>query len=210
MENQSMKDQVYHGILEDILDGVYDVNTVIREKEMIEKYQVSKTPVREALVQLCAEHTLRSIPRYGYQVVAITPQQILDVIEYRKIIELGALSISAERLTEADLKELDAVNEEEKRIAEIHDYKIHWNCNLEFHRKLCSFAGNSYLQQALEEAMRLYTRISNQYYATIWKHHNEQEVGNHEQIVDALRKHDTERAKEILAGDLEAFRKELL
>ena len=210
MENQSIKDQVYQGILEDILDGVYDVNTVIREKEMIEKYHVSKTPVREALVQLCAENTLRNIPRYGYQVVAITPQQILEVIEYRKIIELGALSVSASRMTEANLQELDAINEEEKRIASIHDYKIHWNCNLEFHRKLCSFAGNSYLQQALEEAMRLYTRISNQYYATIWNHHNKQGIGNHEQIVEALRSQELDRAKEILARDLEAFRKELL
>ena len=43
MQIQSIKDQVYQGILSDILDGVYDVTSVIREKDMIEKYHVSKT-----------------------------------------------------------------------------------------------------------------------------------------------------------------------
>ena len=100
MQTQSIKDQVYQGILSDILDGVYDVTSVIREKDMIEKYHVSKTPVREALVQLCGENILRNIPRYGYQVVAITPQQIREVVEYRKVIELGALAASFPVLTE--------------------------------------------------------------------------------------------------------------
>ena len=99
MQTQSIKDQVYQGILSDILDGVYDVTSVIREKDMIEKYHVSKTPVREALVQLCGENILRNIPRYGYQVVAITPQQIREVVEYRKVIELGALAASFPVLT---------------------------------------------------------------------------------------------------------------
>ena len=165
MQTQSIKDQVYQGILSDILDGVYDVTSVIREKDMIEKYHVSKTPVREALVQLCGENILRNIPRYGYQVVAITPQQIREVVEYRKVIELGALAASFPVLTEENLSELEKLNDEVQEIESIHDCKIHWKCNLEFHRKLCSFCGNSYLQKALEEALRLCTGISNQYYS---------------------------------------------
>lgn len=210
MQTQSIKDQVYQGILSDILDGVYDVTSVIREKDMIEKYHVSKTPVREALVQLCGENILRNIPRYGYQVVAITPQQIREVVEYRKVIELGALAASFPVLTEENLSELEKLNDEVQEIEAIHDYKIHWKCNLEFHRKLCSFCGNSYLQKALEEALRLCTGISNQYYTKSWEGGKEERAGNHERIVQALRKKDLETAKEILARDLDAFREELL
>lgn len=210
MQTQSIKDQVYQGILNDILDGVYDVTSVIREKDMIEKYHVSKTPVREALVQLCGENILRNIPRYGYQVVAITPQQIREAVEYRKVIELGALAASFPVLTEKNLSELEKLNDEVQEIESIHDYKIHWKCNLEFHRKLCSFCGNSYLQKALEEALRLCTGISNQYYTKSWEGGREERAGNHERIVQALREKDLETAKEILARDLDAFREELL
>lgn len=79
----------YEGILNDILDGKYDVTSVIKEKNMIAKYQVSKTPVREARVQLCSESILVNIPRYGYKLVAITPQQILEVIELKTKIWKG-------------------------------------------------------------------------------------------------------------------------
>lgn len=210
MHIQSIKDKVYEGILNDILDGVYDVTSVIKEKDMIEKYQVSKTPVREALVQLCGENILRNIPRYGYQIVAITPQQIKEIVEYRKVIEIGALSASMLLLTNEDLNELDTLNADAQKIETIHDYKIHWKCNMEFHRKLCSYCDNSYLKKALEEALRICTRISNQYHIQSWKCGNEQKADSHEQIVQALREKDLEKAKNILTKDLDAFREELL
>ena len=53
MGNQSIKTQVYESVLKDILDGVYQPNAVINEKTLMEKFGVSKTPIREALVQLC-------------------------------------------------------------------------------------------------------------------------------------------------------------
>lgn len=80
---------------------------------------------------------------------------------------------------------------------------------MEFHRKLCSFCDNSYLQKALEEALRICTRILNQYYTQSWKCGNEQNATCHEQIVRALRVKDLEKAKNILAKDLDAFREEL-
>ncbi len=93
MQGQSIKNQVYEGIMKDILDGVYQANDIINERTIMEKYGVSKTPVREALVQLCSEEVLNNIPRFGYQLTAILPSQIIEIIEYRKVIELGALEL---------------------------------------------------------------------------------------------------------------------
>ena len=88
----------------------------------------------------------------------------------------GKLSCSE---TEENLSELEKLNDEVQEIESIHDYKIHWKCNLEFHRKLCSFCGNSYLQKAPEEALRLCTGISNQYYTKSWEGGKEERAGNH-------------------------------
>ena len=110
MQGQSIKSQVYEGIMKDILDGVYKANDIINEKTLMEKYGVSKTPVREALVQLCSEGVLNNIPRFGYQLMAILPNQIMEIIEFRKIVELGALETCFPHLTSEQLSQLKRLN----------------------------------------------------------------------------------------------------
>ena len=51
MERISVKDRVYEEVLAHILNGDYPANTILNEKDLIEKYSASKTTVREVLVQ---------------------------------------------------------------------------------------------------------------------------------------------------------------
>ena len=90
MGNPSIKETIYASVLKDILDGAYPQDAVINEKTLMEEFGVSKAPVREALVQLCSEGFIKNIPRFGYQLVSITPSEIVEMVEYRKVIELGA------------------------------------------------------------------------------------------------------------------------
>lgn len=209
MREQSLKNQVYEGILGDILKGVYQPNAIINEKNLVEQYQVSKTPVREALVQLCSEGILRNIPRFGYQVSMITPSEIVEVIEFRKIIEVGAMESCCHKLTEEQLQELRDVNEEAKLVTYSTDTKIHWDINEKFHKKLCSFSNNRYLQKALEDSMKTCTRIANQYFVKVWESH-EEEDGNHYRLVQALEEGRFELAKEILVYDIEMMKNKML
>lgn len=206
MGNPSIKTQVYEHVLRDILDGIYLPNTVINEKNLMEKFSVSKTPVREALVQLCSEGYMKNIPRFGYQVTVITPSEILEMIEYRKVIELGALERTMDVITEANLAELKEMNQQVEKIDHRHEVKLHWAMNLDFHKKLCSYSGNRYLQKALEDALNVCSRISNQYYVKVWEEKQEGAY-NHKKVVRALEEKDIEQAKAILAEDIEELLK---
>ena len=104
MGNPSIKETIYASVLKDILDGAYPQDAVINEKTLMEEFGVSKAPVREALVQLCSEGFIKNIPRFGYQLVSITPSEIVEMVEYRKVIELGALERAAERITKDESK----------------------------------------------------------------------------------------------------------
>lgn len=210
MQGQSIKSQVYEGIMKDILDGVYQANDIINEKTLMEKYGVSKTPVREALVQLCGEGVLNNIPRFGYQLTAILPGQIMEIIEYRKVLELGALEMCFSRITKEQIRELKSQNEEAERIAYTKDSKMHWETNNLFHKTLCSFCGNTYIQKSLESAMNICTRISNQYFTKLWNESKVSDGSNHVHLVEAIEAGDLERAKAILSGDVEAFKSEIL
>lgn len=209
MKNQSIKNQVYEGILKDILDGVYQANAIINEKALIDKYNVSKTPVREALVQLCSEGILKNIPRFGYQLSMITPSEIIEMIEFRKIIEVGALEMSFDRLTASHLEELKELNRQAENISKSQDIKVHWEANQMFHRKLCSFCGNRYLQKSLDDSLNFCTRIANQYFIKVWES-NEAEDGDHFKIVNSIENKNLEYAKEILIYDIELMKNKIL
>ncbi|MGN6711276.1 GntR family transcriptional regulator [Anaerocolumna jejuensis] len=209
MKSQSIKNQVYEGILKDILDGVYQANAIINEKALIDKYNVSKTPVREALVQLCSEGILKNIPRFGYQLSMITPSEIIEMIEFRKIIEVGALEMSFDRLTASHLEELKELNRQAENISKSQDIKVHWEANQMFHRKLCSFCGNRYLQKSLDDSLNFCTRIANQYFVKVWES-NEAEDGDHFKIVNSIENKNLEYAKEILIYDIELMKNKIL
>ena len=77
----TLKEQVYTNIMNDILEGYFPMDEFLTEKQLIERYEMSKAPIREALVELCNEHILKSIPRLGYQIVPVTEKEIADAIE---------------------------------------------------------------------------------------------------------------------------------
>lgn len=206
MGNQSIKTQVYESVLKDILDGVYQPNAVINEKTLMEKFGVSKTPIREALVQLCSEGYIKNIPRFGYQVTSITPKEILEILEFRKVIELGALEKMIMELTKEEIEVLKELNCQVELVDNQHEVKLHWALNQDFHKKLCSFSKNRYLEKALEDSLRVCSRISNQYYVKVWENKHEGAY-NHRKLVQAIEDRDIERAKEILAEDIEELMK---
>ena len=72
MQKETLKERVYRGIYEAVTNGEYRPNDILTENQMIEKFGVSKSPVREALVELCKDGVLINIPRMGYQVRAVT------------------------------------------------------------------------------------------------------------------------------------------
>lgn len=67
-ENKTLSAQVHDAILEMIIDSGSDSdNMLLTERELVERFGVSKAPVREALLRLCTEEVLSSIPRCGYR-----------------------------------------------------------------------------------------------------------------------------------------------
>ena len=67
--------KVYEAVYSDIINGSIKPGDIITEGLLIKQFGVSKSPVREALIALCNEDILRSIPRLGYMVVPITPRK---------------------------------------------------------------------------------------------------------------------------------------
>ena len=172
MNKENLKKKVYDHIMEAIIQGEYSPDDILSESMLTEKYNVSKSPVREALVQLCSENVLKSIPRCGYMVVRITRSDIEDILDYRAAFEAGMLrqvidSIEPHQL--AELEEIDRLCTGEEAIR---DFWKHWEYNKKFHLELMSFSRNRFAYEALEQALDTLTRAYAQFYWNQWKEIN--------------------------------------
>ena len=68
----SLADTIHDEILDMVIRLSSDQeDVVLTEGSLVEKFGVSKAPVREALVKLCSEGVLKSVPRYGYIIVRL-------------------------------------------------------------------------------------------------------------------------------------------
>ena len=201
---ESLKDKAYREILEGIFSSEYKPNQILNEKELIERYGCSKSPIREALIALCHDGVLRNIPRYGYEVVRLTKEDVEAIMEFRLVLETGILRNNTQKFTEDQLRMLEDLdflcNKQDCDILE------HWKYNMDFHLSLISCSGNTFAYQELERAMNVLRRAYAQFYWNKWNSFViPSDMKTHAKIIDALRHRDVEAAAGYLAEDFQDF-----
>lgn len=200
----SLKDNLYAAILKDILSHEYRPNEILNEKTLVEKYGCSKTPVREALHSLCNDNVLRSIPRYGYEVVRLTMEDVRDMLQFRYILESGLLSANYRRFNTAQIERLAAIDE--RCNAADTDVWAHWASNSEFHLKMTTFCNNNY---AVEELRKCMDRLKRAYAQFYWNNPDSASLSvdtkNHARIIRCLREKNLAGVLEFLRDDLSDF-----
>lgn len=193
-----------------ICTGELTPDTIFTENQMITRFKVSKSPVREALIQLCHEDVLKSIPRCGYQVTKITSQNVRDLTELRLYLELSSLPKVMEHLTAEHIHELKEQNLRRVAYPSQKNVWTAWNNNYKFHTFLLSIAGNKIVNAAMEQAMNTCRRA----YAQLYTLKKETIAPNkpflHDRIVNSLENHDVFSAYNYLKQDILFMEKELL
>lgn len=199
-EPATMKDKIYDMIMEDILSHEYSDREVINEKDLVEKYGCSKTPIREALIALCNENILRSIPRYGYEVVRLTSDDVLNMLKYRYAVESGVIVPAIERFGKNQIAVLREINQ---ACQETDDMWELWDLRTSFHVRMLTFAGNQYAAERVEGCIKGLKRAYAQFQ---WDNAVpsilSDQAKHHEALLDALEKHDADALTEALKTDI--------
>lgn len=202
----TLKETVYEQLYEEIVTGGYHQNEVITESSLIAKYQVSKPPIREALVELCKEGVLQNMPRMGYLVVPVSFKEVLDLLDFRVDIEIAGLKHTFDNLNKGNLLNLSA-------FAMISDKEIQnpiWEKNQIFHLKLYELNGNNYGYQELKCILRKNRRYLSQFFQNEWKRASMQTKEYHTEILEALKREDLENASKFLKADIYSIKEEIL
>ncbi len=202
LKKKTLTDKVHDGILEMIIKNVSQDEIVFNESQLMEVFGVSKAPVREALIRLCSEGVLKTIPRYGYVVVRLTDKDEKDVIQMRTLLEMEALRSNFSYIVQNRLAEIKEQIERSCACDRMDVWEL-WKLNEEFHLMLASYGNNQILTRFLMESLQIHKRI---YAKRWWKDQNTMEINSdsapHMEIYRALCDGNLEAAKHALKQDI--------
>ena len=162
----------------DILTGVIKSGEKLTEQKICEKYNVSRTPVREALRQLEMDGLVESIPNRGTFVIGFSAQDIEDMYQLRKIYEVQAVRWAIERISKDELDQLEETFEFMEFYTMKHDREKMLNINTYFHQLIYRASHNRMLQHLLA-SYQVYLRHirkvtqpnTDEYLATVLEEH---------------------------------------
>lgn len=193
-------DRIRQEIENAIKDGVLLPGDAIDEVALATQYEVSRTPVREALIQLQAQGMVASLPRGGMIVAKMDLPQLLALWELLAEVEGIAVRLACQRITPDEMAVLEAHHRAAAAVVEAEDVAGWQESNLRFHELIYRAARNPFLRQ---EVLRMRTRTG--YY----RKHAFAALGQirasyaqHERVVDAIRRRDAAAATEAMVAHM--------
>lgn len=196
------KQKAYQLIKDAILYRRLKVGEVYSQDGLCTELGISRTPVREALLELQKENYIKILRGKGIEVVPIIKKQAEDIIEMRKIVEQAGSELAASRVTEDLLKRMRENLEEMSSQTLPPDNSILYRHDREFHHLIFEAAGNSKLTETVENLRDLFLRLE-----TLKAFSDadafRQVINEHWNIFEAIQKRDPELAKKAMADHLD-------
>lgn len=173
-----------------ILTGALPAGSRVDLDAITEEFATSRTPVREALLELSFEGLVRVAPRSGITVVGISSRDVLDSFTILGVLTGQAAAWAAERVTSEELNTLrELAADVASRAGDDRIGEANWLFHQEIHRAAHSSRVLAQIKQA--------ARVVPTNFLTLFPDHEAHSLSEHEELLDALGDGDAERARSI-------------
>jgi DNA-binding GntR family transcriptional regulator len=185
-----------------IIEGELAPGARLNERELSERLGVSRTPLREAFRMLAADGLLVQLPNRGAQVVALSPNDVRHAFEVMASLEGLSGELAAQRVTDADIEMLRAMQREMEAAHARRDLPVYYRVNREIHDRINAIAGNPILTHTFRTLnTRLHAlRFRSNLVPAKW----DQAVAEHRDMIDALAARDGATLRDILVRHLKS------
>lgn len=192
---QQWTQQTRHSLVRDrlreaILRGYFKPGQRLDQQEIARLFNVSRSPVRAALVSLAAEGLVKNEPHRGSIVAELTPEEVDEIYLIRKVLEGIAARLGVPNLTEEEIGQLQVLMGELEAATDV-DERV--RLNQEFHNILYSAAGRPRLYALIQTISNTALPYTRQYFIT--EEHWAIANAGHRAIFDACLARDGDRAQ---------------
>lgn len=197
-------DAVTEALREAILDGFLTPTTWLREDEIAGAFEVSRTPVREAMRRLADEGLVIKTAHHGTTVAPLSLEDVLALYVVRENLEGLAARLAAVRCPAELVERLDEIGSRMKAATAESDTAQLYRLNLEWHRALRDATGNSYLGRFLGQVEHAVRRLP----ASTLGHPGraEEVLSEHDAVVRAVEQRDGVSAERLAKAHMRRAR----
>jgi DNA-binding GntR family transcriptional regulator len=204
----SLAERAYERIRGEIMTARLTPGQIVSERELARQYDMSKTPIREALAQVCHDGLMQRLPGRGYMVTPITFKDIQDLFDLRLILELEAAKRAVQNPSPEFIAELKELAEVRYVLADPESHVHFLASNREFHLTLAKAAGNQRLIGQLEQILIEMDRL---FHMGLKLRDSSQEMGQeHQQVVEALVRRDAQAIQVAIERQIVASRDRIM
>jgi len=196
----SLADQAYQRLRHEILIGTLAPGDVVSERELAGSYEMSKTPIREAVTQICREGLLQRLPGRGYMVSPITIKEIQDLFDMRLILELATVEHVVKNPAPKYCDKLKEMAKIKYVLDDPASYVTFLEANREYHLTLAEATGNQKLYSILEGVLIEMERLF--HLGLRLRDSSDEMAREHEELCSAIEDGDLERATESMSDQI--------
>ena len=200
---RSLSDQAYYRIRELIVTLELPPGSLVAERDLMERLELGRTPVREALRALARERLVEVYPRRGMFVSSVDVRDLAGLSEVRNTLEPFAARLAAERATDRDRATIEQLLAELEQVH--HEPNEHALIDLDqrIHRHVYRCTHNAFLEETLNEYYVLTLRIWVLALDRVAR--LEDAVKEHRELLTAIRERDGDRAEAAMRRHVTGF-----
>ena len=196
--------QVYELLKHDILECTWEPGQVLDEAIVSERYQIGRTPFREACHRLEAEGLIEIVPHRGSFVGSFSAKDIGDLFELRLVVEPSVAEMACTRRQPSDLKRLEVNLKDCARLRKSKRAQVipelNWNSQ-DFHVQVARLARNAELVELVE---RIHSKLMRILVFTARRSPNDYPFNAiHAEIFDAIVRGKGSEARKLMVRDIE-------
>ena len=199
-QRRRLADEVYDELIDAIMRREIGPDDTLVQEKLAADMQISRTPVREALLRLENEGVLQVSNRGSFRLYQMDDQEVKELYQSRAAIEGQCARILAARGSASDITELRAVVEQEEAITDA-SARAYFEANRAIHRAFVERAQNRFLLEMFD--MIWGKAMAFQLFATIENVDLSKSLGDHMKLVDVIETGDRGEALEVFTQHIQ-------
>ncbi|AKG73583.1 GntR family transcriptional regulator [Salinicoccus halodurans] len=208
LDSMRFPQRAYAIIRQAIRNLVLPPGKTILEREVAETLEMSRTPVREALVRLENEGALQLIPRKGFYVEPIEKNDLSDIYQMNAALDGLAVELAAKHIDDEEIDKLEALVVRQEEVLADREFREWAKLDDEFHNKIIEFSTNDSLNKVLDiYSDKLYKA---RLYTINHRPVPEMSIIEHKAMIACLRTHDGKAARVVMESHRKRAQKEIL
>lgn len=203
--NSSKKEKVYRQLKLEIISHRLKAGQPITEEEIVKKYSISRTPVREIFRRLENEGLVKNIAYKGTYVADLLKEDIEEILDIRYALEGLAAKFAANNVTDKDIEEFVKIEHLLLKAMQDEDSVLSFEADTKLHELILTIAGNHRIHTIINNLLAQIHRI--RFISGHMPGRINTTVQEHLNIIAAIKERDSDKAEAMMHTHIENTRK---